>query len=72
MYRITGIIHKAGGAPVSWVYYSTRRFSQAQCENMLSQHKIAGTCRAFRVILTNFCCKKIDDGNRTIDNITMT
>ncbi|EPY7113974.1 DUF1187 family protein [Klebsiella variicola] len=28
MYRITGVIHKAGGAPVSWTYYSARRLTQ--------------------------------------------
>ncbi|WP_252120357.1 DUF1187 family protein [Symbiopectobacterium purcellii] len=42
MYRITAVIHKAGGAPVLWTYYSARRLTQTQCENMLSRGKVTG------------------------------
>ncbi|EIH9877526.1 DUF1187 family protein [Enterobacter roggenkampii] len=27
MYRITAVINKAGGAPVSWTFYSGRRMT---------------------------------------------
>lgn len=66
MYRITAVIHKAGGAPVSWTYYSARRLTQAQCENMLSQGKEAGKSHGFRVTLTEFCCEKAEDDARVI------
>jgi len=61
MYRITGVIHKTGGAPVSWTYYSARRLTQEQCENMLSRAKEAGKHNGFRVTLTNFSCERVED-----------
>lgn len=61
MYRITAVIIKTGGAPVSWTYYSTRRLTQAQCENMLSRDKEAGKSHGFRVTLTKFRCEKTED-----------
>ncbi|MDI3438273.1 DUF1187 family protein [Erwinia sp. V90_4] len=61
MYRITAIINKAGGAPVSWTYYSARRLTQTQCENMLSRAREAGKGHGFRVRLTEFCCEKAED-----------
>ncbi|EBK7142940.1 hypothetical protein DO822_16955 [Salmonella enterica subsp. enterica serovar Saintpaul] len=66
MYRITAVINKPGGAPVSWTYYSSRRLTQAQCENMLSKDKEAGRHNGFRVTLTEFSCERADDGVRFI------
>ncbi|MGU3428878.1 DUF1187 family protein [Enterobacter hormaechei] len=60
MYRITAIINKAGGSPVSWTYYSARSLTQTQCENMLSVNKEAGKSHGFRVRLTEFCCEKVN------------
>ena len=64
MYRITAIINKAGGAPVSWTYYSVRRLTQGQCENMLSRDKEAGKRPGFRVTLAEFCCEKVSIVNK--------
>lgn len=61
MYRITGVIHKAGGAPVSWTYYSARRLTQGQCENMLSRAKESGGYNGFLVTLTDFSCDRVED-----------
>ncbi|MGX8940373.1 DUF1187 family protein [Symbiopectobacterium sp. Eva_TO] len=58
--------NKAGGAPVSWTYYSARRLTQAQCENMLSRDKEVGKGHGFRVMLTEFCCEKVEDDVRVI------
>ncbi|WP_277973549.1 DUF1187 family protein, partial [Pantoea agglomerans] len=66
MYRITAVIHKAGGAPVSWTYYSARRLTQAQCENMFSVDKEARKSHGFRVKLTEFCCEKVENKMRVI------
>jgi len=66
MYRITAIINKAGGAPASWTYYSARRLTQTQCENMLSRDKEVGKGHGFRVRLTAFCCEKAGDDARVI------
>lgn len=66
MYRITAVIHKAGGAPVSWTYYSAHRLTQAQCENMLTRDKEAGKSHGFRVRLTEFCCEKVENNARYI------
>ena len=59
MYRITAIINKVGGSPVSWTYYSAYRLTQVQCENMLSRDKEVGKGHGFRVMLTKFCCEKV-------------
>ncbi|WP_440867931.1 DUF1187 family protein [Symbiopectobacterium purcellii] len=59
MYRITVIINKAGGAPVFWTYYSARRLTQAQCENMLSRDKVEGEIYGFRVELIEFNCEEL-------------
>lgn len=61
MYRITAIINKAGGAPVSWTCYSARRLTQTQCENMLSRDKEAGRRNGLRVTLTEFSCEKAEE-----------
>ncbi|HEQ3521860.1 TPA: DUF1187 family protein [Citrobacter freundii] len=66
MHRITAIINKAGGAPVSWTYYSARRLTQKQCENMLSRDKEAGKSFGFQVKLTEFCCEKVENRGRVI------
>lgn len=66
MYRITAIINKSGGAPVSWTYYSARRLTQMQCENMLSRDKEAGRHTGSRVVLTEFCCEKAKDNMKAI------
>jgi Protein of unknown function (DUF1187). len=66
MYRITAFINKAGGAPVSWPYYSARRLTQTQCENMLSRDREAGKGHGFRVRLAEFCCEKAGDDARVI------
>ena len=52
MYRITAVINKAGGAPVSWTFYSGRRMTLEQCETMLSRDREAGRHNGFRVTLT--------------------
>ena len=59
IYCITGVIHKFGGAPVTWTYYSARRLSQTQCEDMLSRAKEVGRSYASRVKLTEFKCERI-------------
>lgn len=59
MYRITGIIHKQGGSPVFWTYYSRRRMTREQCETMLSRGREVGKCYGFRVTLTDFRCEKV-------------
>lgn len=66
MYCITAIINRAGGAPVSWTYYSAHLLTQAQCENMLSRHKEVGKNNGFRVKLTEFCCEKAGNNARGI------
>ena len=66
MYRITAVINKAGGAPVSWTFYSGRRMTLEQCETMLSGNRGAGGDNVFRVTLTEFCCERADDGVRII------
>lgn len=66
MYRITAIINKAGGAPVSWTYYSEHRLTQMECEKKLSRDKEAGIHNGFRVRLTEFCCEKANDDVRGI------
>ncbi|TKK12448.1 hypothetical protein EcCFBP13530_23710 [Enterobacter cancerogenus] len=63
MYRITAIINKAGGAPVSWTYYSARILTQKQCEKMFSKDKEAGKSYGYRVRLTEFCCEKVNSVN---------
>lgn len=59
MYRITAVINKAGGAPVSWTFYSGRRMTLEQCETMLSRNREAGRHNGFRVSLTEFLCEKV-------------
>lgn len=54
MYRITAVINKAGGATVSWFFYSERRMMLEQCETMLSRGREAGRHNGFRVTLTEF------------------
>ena len=66
MYRITAIINKAGGAPVSWTFYSGRRMTLEQCETMLSRDREAGRHNGFRVTLTDFSCEKVEDGATVI------
>lgn len=66
MYRITAFIHKAGGAPVLWTYYSARRLTQTQCENMFSVDKEAGKSHGFRVKLTEFCCENMGSKERGV------
>lgn len=66
MYRITAVINKAGGAPVSWIYYSSRRLTQTQCENMLSLDNQAGRGYGFRVTLSEFSCEKTEDDLRVV------
>ncbi|EKC2282245.1 DUF1187 family protein [Salmonella enterica] len=61
MYRITAVINKAGGAPVSWTFYSGRRMTLEQCETMLSRDREAGRHNGFRVTLTEFLCEKVDN-----------
>ncbi|VEN40722.1 unnamed protein product [Callosobruchus maculatus] len=70
MYRITAVIHKAGGTPVLWTYYSARRLTQTQCENMLSRDKEAGKSQGFRARLTEFCCEKAENKARVIQAAT--
>lgn len=59
MYRITAIINKAGGAPVSWTFYSRHRMTLEQCETKLSRNSEAGKHNGFRVTLTEFLCEKV-------------
>ena len=66
MYRITAVINKAGGAPVSWTFYSGRRMTLEHCETMLSRDREAGRYNGFRVTLTEFSCERVDDGVRVI------
>ncbi|ENN8814628.1 DUF1187 family protein [Salmonella enterica] len=66
MYRITAVINKAGGAPVSWTFYSGRRMTLEQCETILSRDREAGRYNGFRVTLTEFSCERVDDGVRFI------
>ncbi|MFK3914836.1 DUF1187 family protein [Enterobacter cancerogenus] len=60
MYRITAVINKAVGSPVSLTYYSARSLTQTQCENMLSRDKEVGKNHGYRVRLTEFCCEKVN------------
>lgn len=59
MYRITAVINKAGGAPVSWIFYSGRRMTLEQYETMLSRNREAGRHNGFRITLTEFLCEKV-------------
>lgn len=65
-YRITATIHKPGGAPVSWTYYSAHRMTSVQCEKMLSKNKEAGRHNGFQVTLTDFSCEKVENNEEVI------
>ncbi|MDE7601580.1 DUF1187 family protein, partial [Enterobacter asburiae] len=54
MYLITGLIHKAGGAPVVWKHYSSHKLTLEQCVKMLSRPKAAGKSYGYPVTITDY------------------
>ncbi|AZL63010.1 DUF1187 family protein [Enterobacter asburiae] len=64
MYLITGLIHKAGGAPVVWKHYSSHKLTLEQCVKMLSRPKAAGKSYGYPVTITDYHCKKMVGNDR--------
>ncbi|HDS5352078.1 TPA: DUF1187 family protein, partial [Enterobacter asburiae] len=64
MYLITGLIHKAGGAPVTWKHYSSHKLTLEQCVKMLSRPKAAGKSYGYPVTITDYHCKKMVGNDR--------
>ncbi|WP_183052351.1 DUF1187 family protein [Salmonella enterica] len=59
MYRITAIIHKDGGSPVRWEYYSKHKINKKECVEKLSRVSVAGSTYGYHVVLENYRCRKV-------------
>lgn len=57
-YKITATVIKHGGMPTTWVHFSEKKLTQAQCVKMLSIRKQVGKSVSAKVTLSDFVCIK--------------